>query len=90
MLSVFQDVAKTIKELPVGRLASFDQLYDGIEGVIRADKKETMATAQNQVSALELRTLKALFLLKWVTQFKYATQYFHPADQSAQLRHPQP
>ena len=59
MLSVFQDVAKAIKELPVGRLASFDQLYDGISGVIRADKKQTMATAQNQVSDLELRILKA-------------------------------
>ena len=70
MLSVFQDVSKTIKELPLGRLASFDQLYDGISGVIRADKKQTMAIAQNQVSDKELRILKALFLLKWVPQFK--------------------
>jgi hypothetical protein len=70
MLSVFQEVAKAIKELPVGRLASFDQLYDGIRDVIRADKQQTMVTAQNQVGALELRILKALFLLKWVPQFK--------------------
>ncbi len=70
MLSVFQDVSKTIKELPLGRLASFDQLYDGISGVIRADKKQTMAIAQNQVSDKELRILKSLFLLKWVPQFK--------------------
>jgi hypothetical protein len=70
MLSVFQQVAMAIKELPVGRLASFDQLYDGINEVIRGDKKQTMVTAQNQVGELELRILKALFLLKWVTQFK--------------------
>ena len=70
MLSVFQEVAKAIKELPVGRLASFDQLYDGIRDVIRADKQQTMVTAQNQVGELELRLLKALFLLKWVPQFK--------------------
>jgi hypothetical protein len=70
MLSVFQEVAKAIKELPVGRLASFDQLYDGINDVIRGDKKQTMVTAQNQVGELELRILKALFLLKWVPQFK--------------------
>jgi hypothetical protein len=70
MLSVFQEVAQAIKELPVGRLASFDQLYDGIRDVIRADKQQTMVTAQNQVGALELRILKALFLLKWVPQFK--------------------
>ena len=70
MLSVFQDVSKTIKELPLGRLASFDQLYDGISGVIRADKKQTMAIAQNQVNDKELRILKSLFLLKWVPQFK--------------------
>jgi len=70
MLSVFQEVAKAIKELPVGRLASFDQLYDGIRDVIRADKQQTMVTALNQVGELELRILKALFLLKWVPQFK--------------------
>jgi hypothetical protein len=70
MLSVFQEVAKAIKKLPVGRLASFDQLYDGIRDVIRADKQQTMVTAQNQVGPLELRILKALFLLKWVPQFK--------------------
>jgi hypothetical protein len=70
MLSVFQEVAKAIKELPVGRLASFDQLYDGIRDVIRADKQQSMVTAQNQVGPLELRILKALFLLKWVPQFK--------------------
>jgi hypothetical protein len=70
MLSVFQEVAKAIKEMPVGRLASFDQLYDGINDVIRSDKKQTMVTAQNQVGDLELRILKALFLLKWVPQFK--------------------
>jgi len=70
MLSVFQEVAKAIKELPVGRLASFDQLYDGIRDVIRADKQQTMVMAQNQVGPLELRILKALFLLKWVPQFK--------------------
>lgn len=70
MLSVFQEVAKAIKELPVGRLASFDQLYDGIRDAIRGDKQHTMVTAQNQVGELELRILKALFLLKWVPQFK--------------------
>ena len=70
MLSVFQEVAKAIKDLPVGRLVSFDQLYDGIRDVIRADKQQTMVTAQNQVGPLELRILKALFLLKWVPQFK--------------------
>jgi len=70
MLSVFQEVAKAIKGLPVGRLASFDQLYDGIRDVIRADKQQTMVSAQNQVGELELRILKALFLLKWVPQFK--------------------
>jgi hypothetical protein len=70
MLSVFQEVAKAIKEMPVGRLASFDQLYNGINDVIPSNKKQTMVTAQNQVGELELRILKALFLLKWVPQFK--------------------
>ena len=70
MLSVFQEVAKNNWELPLGHLASFDQLYDGLSGDIRADKKQTMAIAQKQVSEEELRILKVLFLLKWVPQFK--------------------
>jgi len=70
MLAVFQDVAILNKDRPVGRLASFDQLYDGIRDAIRGDKQNTMVTAQNQVGELELRILKALFLLKWVPQFK--------------------
>ncbi len=70
LLSVFQDVAKAIKTLSVGKLASFDLLYDGISSAVRPDKKQVIGTAQNQVSDLELRILKALFLLKWVPQFK--------------------
>jgi len=70
MLSVFQEVAMSIKELPVGRLASFDQLYDGIRDAIRGNKQQTMVAAQNRLGELELRILKALFLLKWVPQFK--------------------
>ena len=70
MLSVFQEVAKAIMDLPIGQLASFDQLYDGIRDVIRGDKQQTMVLAERQVAPLELRILKALFLLKWVTPFK--------------------
>ena len=70
MLSVFQEVAKAIKDLPVGKLASFDLLYDGIRDVIRGDKQQTMVLAEKQVGPMELRILKALFLLKWVTPFK--------------------
>ncbi len=70
MLSVFQDVAKNIKEERVGRFASFDELYDGISKDIRSDKKQTITSAQNQLNNFELRILKALFLLKWVSQFK--------------------
>ena len=39
-------------------------------GVMRVDQKQTMAISQNQASDLELRILKALFLLKWAPQFK--------------------
>lgn len=70
MLSVFQEVAKAIMHLPIGQLASFDQLYDGIRDVIRGDKQQTMVLAERQVPPLELRLLKALFLLKWVAPFK--------------------
>src|SRR3954454_8400773 len=71
MLEVFQEVAKSVREEQVGRLATFDHMYDGIAASVRGDMQTTIKLAENQLgSGLPLRILKSLFLLKWVREFK--------------------
>jgi len=71
MLAVFQEVAKKLQDDEVGKLATFDQLYDGIAPSIRGDMQTTIKLAENQLGdGIDLRILKALFLLKWVREFK--------------------
>lgn len=71
MLEVFQEAVKALRHDEVGRLATFDLLYDGIAASIRGDMQTTIKLAEHQLGdGLPLRILKALFLLKWVREFK--------------------
>jgi hypothetical protein len=71
MLAVFQEVAKAVRTQEVGKLATFDLMYDGIAASIRGDMQTTVKMAERQLGeGLHLRILKALFLLKWVREFK--------------------
>ena len=71
MLAVFQEVAKAVRNDDVGRLATFDLMYDGISASIRGDMQHTIKLAERQLGeGLSLRILKSLFLLKWVREFK--------------------
>jgi hypothetical protein len=71
MLAVFQEVAKSVRNEQVGRLATFDHMYDGIAASIRGDMQTSVKMAENQLGdGLQLRILKSLFLLKWVREFK--------------------
>jgi hypothetical protein len=71
MLAVFQEVAKAVRNEDVGRLATFDLMYDGIAASIRGDMQTTIKMAERQLGeGIPIRILKALFLLKWVREFK--------------------
>jgi hypothetical protein len=71
MLAVFQEVAKKLRDLEVGRLATFDLMFDGIAASLRGDIQTSVRQAERQLeSELAIRILKALFLLKWVREFK--------------------
>lgn len=71
MLAVFQEVAKAVRGDDVGRLATFDLMYDGIAASIRGDMQTSIKIAERQLSGeMPIRILKALFLLKWVREFK--------------------
>lgn len=71
MLAVFQEVAKAVRNEEVGRLATFDMMYDGIAPSLRGDMQTTIKLAENRLGdGLRVRLLKALFLVKWVKPFK--------------------
>ncbi|MEX1117028.1 MAG: BREX system P-loop protein BrxC [Akkermansiaceae bacterium] len=71
MLEVFQSVAKSLKNEEVGSLATFDRMFDGITATLRGDMQTSILQAANHLDdPLALKILKALFLLKWVREFK--------------------
>ena len=71
MLAVFQEVAKTLREAEVGSLAAFDLMFDGITASLRGDLQTSVRQAERQLDdPVAIRLLKALFLLKWVREFK--------------------
>ncbi len=72
MLSVFQEVAKHIADLPINTFATFDLMFEGLSNVLRGDFQRSVRTAEKNLQAdhpLAVRILKSLFLLKYVSEF---------------------
>jgi hypothetical protein len=73
MLGILQDVGKGIAAAPIGQLATFDAMFEGLRGGLRGDLQTAIQTAERNLgdaSSLPVRLLKALFLLKYVNEFK--------------------
>lgn len=73
MLGILQDVAKSIAKAPIGQLATFDAMFEGVRGALRGDLQAAIQTAERNLGgaqSLSVRLLKALFLLKYVKEFK--------------------
>lgn len=73
MLGVFQQVAKTVENKKVGSLASFDLMYEGIRNELRSEIQNSIILAERNLSdahPLAVRVLKALFLVKYFSNFK--------------------
>jgi hypothetical protein len=71
MLSVFQEVTKQLRKDPVGRLAGFDRFFDGIATALQGHLLTSVRQAERQLdNPVAVQILKALFLLKWVREFK--------------------
>ncbi len=67
MLAVFQEVAKSIAEMEIGRIATFDQMFEGIKSSIKTQVQKSITAAENQLGrGVELRILKILFLMKYL------------------------
>jgi hypothetical protein len=71
MLGVFQDVAKRVANLPVGTLATFDFMFEGIRTALKSNVQQSILVAEaNLGDKFATQILKALFLVKYVKPFK--------------------
>lgn len=73
MLGILQDVVKPLAGQPVGRLATFDAMFEGLRSALRGDLQTAVQTAERNLggpASLTVRLLKVLFLLKFVRSFK--------------------
>ena len=71
MLGVFQEVAVQISDHEIGELATFDLMFEGIRTALKSQIQSSIAVAENNLeNRLAVRLLKALFLVKYVREFK--------------------
>ena len=71
MLGVFRDVAIAIENEPVGQLATFDRMFEGIRGALKSAIQSAINNAERHLGdPYAVRVLKALFLVKYVKEFK--------------------
>lgn len=71
MLGVFREVAISIAGQPVGQLATFDLMFEGIRTSLKAAIQSAIQQAERGLGdTFAVRLLKALFLVKYVKGFK--------------------
>lgn len=71
MLGVFQQVAKQILDHPVGTLATFDIMFEGLRNVIKTEHQSAILAAENHYGdPLPTRVLKVLYLVRYIKEFK--------------------
>jgi len=71
MLGVFQQVAVAIKKHQLGDLATFDLMFEGIRTALKTAIQQSILKAENNLDNIfAIRLLKALFLVKYVKEFK--------------------
>ena len=71
MLGVFQQVAIGIKGHQLGDLATFDRMFEGIRTALKGAIQSSILRAEKTLTnPFALQVLKALFLVKYVKEFK--------------------
>jgi len=71
MLGVFQQVAVQISDNTIGDLATFDLMFEGIRTALKSSIQKSIITAERNLdSRFAIQVLKALFLVKYVKEFK--------------------
>lgn len=71
MLAVFQVVAKQMGEEDLGNIASFDLMFEGIRTTLKTNIQSSINVAEKNLdSQFAIKLLKALFLVKYIKEFK--------------------
>lgn len=71
MLGVFQEVAVRLADIPLGGIATFDQMFEGIRTALKSNVQQSILIAEKNLDdEFAIRVLKALFLVKYVKPFK--------------------
>lgn len=75
MLGVFQRVAIQLKTQEVGELATFDLMFEGIRTALKTAIQQSILRAERNLdNPFAIRLLKALFLVKYIKDFKPTTR----------------
>ena len=71
MLGVFQQVAIQVSDQESGQLATFDLMFEGIRAALKANIQRSILVAEKHLDhPFAVQVLKALFLVKYVKEFK--------------------
>lgn len=71
MIGVFQQVAIHVCDHELGQLATFDLMFEGIRKALKSSITRAVTDAEKQLdNQFAKRLLKALFLVKYVKEFK--------------------
>jgi hypothetical protein len=71
MLGVFQQVAINIAGCKIRELATFDLMFEGIRRALKSQIQRAILVAEKNLgNEFAIRVLKALFLVKYVKEFK--------------------
>jgi hypothetical protein len=71
MLAVFQQVAIGLGAQELGQLATFDLMFAGIQTTLKSQTQQAVLAAERQLpNRFAVQLLKALFLVKYVREFK--------------------
>jgi hypothetical protein len=71
MLGVFQQVAKHIADNDDNEIPTFDLMFEGIRSSVKAQIQRSILQAEQHLeNPFALKVLKALFLVKYVKEFK--------------------
>lgn len=70
MLSVFQNVLKSLGNEQVGNLPSFDKIFDGLQPTLNGQIQSSIIGATKQLDEFKVKLLKTLFMVKYVKEFE--------------------
>ena len=71
MLGVFQQVAIKISDYEPGQIATYDLMFEGIRTALKSHIQTAIVKAENNLdNPFAVKVLKALFLVKYVKEFK--------------------